>query len=100
MPIVYSKTGFARVMSGNGVILFVYPQPGGTYLFRFMVTDEDEQSWTVYLKSDLTPDFENHPFPHRSEWEKEHIQQLVAAKKGEIREMLDAVYQFWEIAMP
>ena len=99
MPIVMSNSGFARVMDNEGIIMFLYPQTGGSYNFWFYVTDERGQAWSVYLKKDMSPDFEGHPFPNRSELEKEHIQDLISQKRSSIFKMLSAVYDLWGIEL-
>ena len=95
LPIVLSENGFARVISDSGLVLFVYAGEDGTCTYRFLITDADNQSWTVYLKSDLTPDFESSLFPYRSEREKAHIAQMVKEQEADITAMLHAVYQLW-----
>ena len=97
LPIALSENGFARVISDSGLILFLHAEDGGAYTYRFYVTDAENQSWIVYLKSDLTPDFESSLFPYRSEREKEHITQTVKEQEAEIAAMLQALYQLWGI---
>jgi hypothetical protein len=45
----------------------------------------------------MTPDFENHPFPVRSEREKESIRQLLIDQKENVTSMLAEVRAFWGI---
>lgn len=95
LPIVLSENGFARVISDSGLVLFLNVGEDGAYTYRFYMTDMDNQSWIVYLKSDLTPDFESNLFPYRSEREKQHIAQMVKEQEADIEAMLCAVHQLW-----
>lgn len=97
MPFVLSNSGFVRVMDEDGLVLFLYPEVGGDYTFWLCITDHDRHTYSVYLKSDLTADFENHRFPARGEQEKTHIRQLVAERRDDIDAMLQAVYLLWGI---
>lgn len=97
MPIVMGYNGFARVMDEHGLVLFLYPQSKGECESRLVVTDADNQSWTVYLNSDLTPNFEEHPFPVRSEEEKAHICELIAQQYENIRQMQEAIRGLWNM---
>lgn len=97
LPIILSNSGFARVMDKNGLVLFLYAEVGGNYSYRFIITDESGESWSVYLNKNLTPDFENHPFPVLSDTEKMHITQLLLDNQNNISSMLDAVYVLWGI---
>ena len=97
LPIVLSNSGFVRVMDDEGLVLFLYPEAGGSYSFWLYITDEDNEAYSVYLKSDLTPDFDNHPFPVRSELEKQRITQLLIDRKEDVLSILDAVQSFWGI---
>lgn len=99
MPILFSNSGFARVMDENGLVMFVYPEAGGAYSFWLHLTDEENASWSVHLKSDMTPDFEGHPFPVRSETEKAHITQLLIQQQEDVAAMLDAVANQWGIEL-
>ena len=45
----------------------------------------------------MTPDFENHPFPVRSENEKQKITQLLADKNEDVVSMLEEVQTLWGI---
>lgn len=97
LPIVLSNSGFVRIMDEDGLVMFLYPEVGGSYSFWLYITDENRESYSVYLKSDMTPDFENHPFPVRSEREKESIRQLLIDQKEDVISMLAEVRAFWGI---
>lgn len=97
LPIVLSDSGFVRVMDDDGLVMFLYPETGGSYSFWLYITDQDNESYSVYLKSDMTPDFENHPFPVRSESEKQKITQLLADKNEDVVSMLEEVQALWGI---
>ena len=97
LPIVLSNSGFVRVMDDEGLVLFLYPEAGGSYSFWLYITDEDNEAYSVYLKSDLTPDFDNHPFPVRSELEKQRITQLLIDREEDVLSILDAVQRLWGI---
>lgn len=99
MPILFSNSGFARIMDENGLIMFVYPEAGGTYSFWLSLTDDENESWSFYLKSDLTPDFEGHQFPVRSDAEKAYITQLLTTQQEDVTAMLNAVAAFWGIEL-
>ena len=97
MPIVLSDSGFARIMDDDGLVLFLYPQVGGSYSFWLYITDQDNEGYCVYLKPDITPDFENHQFPVRSETEKQNITQLLTEKKEAVVSMLAEIQALWGI---
>lgn len=97
MPFFLSNSAFVRVMNDDGLVLFLYPEVGGEYTFWFYITDSDNHAYSVYLKSNLTADFENHKFPARSEKEQAHIQQVLIERKNDIVAMLNAVYALWGI---
>ena len=97
LPISLSNSGFVRVMDDDGLVMFLYPETGGSYSFWLYITDQNNQSYSVYLKSDLTPDFENHQFPVRSESEKQKITQLVIDKKEDVVSMLEEIHALWGI---
>jgi hypothetical protein len=97
LPIILSDSGFARVMDEDGLVMFLYPEAGGSYSFWVCITDQDNESYSVYLKSDMSPDFENHPFPVRSENEKQKITQLLMDKNEDLFSMLEEVQVFWGI---
>ena len=97
MPLPLSNSGFVRVMDESGLVLFLYPERNGAYSFWFFITDTHNQSYSVHLKSDMTPDFENYPFPVRSEPEQNHIRQLLIEQNADIAAMLDAVEALWDI---
>jgi len=99
LPIILSDSGFVRVMDGDRLVMFLYPQAGGSYSFWLFITDQDNESYSVYLKQDMTPDFENHPFPVRSEREKAHITQLLAERRGDVAAMLEAVRHLWGVEL-
>lgn len=97
LPIILSNSGFVRVMDDDGLVMFLYPEAGGSYSFWLYITDQDNESYSVYLKSDMTPDFENHQFPVRTEAQKEQIKQLLIEQQVGIISMLDAVQSLWDI---
>ena len=97
MPFFLSKSAFVRVINDDGLILFFYPEVGGEYSFWFYITDSDNHAYSVYLKSNMTADFENHKFPVRSEKEQAHIQQVLYDRQDDIVAMLNAVYELWGI---
>ena len=97
LPVILSNSGFVRVMDDEGLVLFFYPETGGSYSFWFYITDEDNEAYSVYLKSDMTPDFDNHPFPVRSELEKQRITQLLIDREEDVISILGAVQDLWGI---
>lgn len=97
LPIVLSNSGFVRVMDEEGLVMFLYPEAGGSYSFWLHITDQDNEAYSVYLKSDMTPDFENHQFPVRSEAEKQKITQLLADKNEDVVAMLEEIEELWGI---
>lgn len=99
LPIVLSNSGFVRIMDKNGLVMFLYPETYGTYSFWLYITDQNSQSYSVYLKSNMMPDFENHPFPVRTEAEKAHITQLLIEQEEAINSMLDAVRELWGVEL-
>lgn len=99
MPELLSNSGFARVMADDGLVLFIYPETGGKYTFRLLITDEDKQTEVVYLNPDLTPDFENHQFPVHNEAEKLYIRELMQAQMSDIQALMEAVKQQWGISL-
>ena len=99
LPVVLSDSGFARVMAENGLVLFLYPEIGGSYSFWLYVTDNDKQSYSVYLKSDMSPDFENHPFPVRNEKEKQHISKMLVEQEKAITSMLAEIQELWGVEL-
>ena len=97
LPIVLSDSGFVRIMDDDGMVMFLYPEAGGSYSFWLYITDQDKEAYSVYLKPDMTPDFENHQFPVRSESEKQKITQLLIAKNEDVVSMLEEVRSLWGI---
>ena len=97
LPIILSKSGFVRVMDDDGLVMFLYPEAGGSYSFWLHITDQDNEAYSVYLKSDMTPDFENHRFPAHNEREKQKITQLLIDSKTDVLSMLEEVKGFWGI---
>lgn len=95
LPIILSNSGFVRVMGDDALVLFLYPESGGSYRFWFFLTDQNGQSYSVHLKSDMTPDFENHPFPVQSDWEKQHISEVLREQQDAVSAMLNAVQELW-----
>jgi hypothetical protein len=84
-------------MDEGGLVMFIYPEAGGSYSFWLYITDQDNESYSFYLKADMSPDFENHPFPVRSESEKQKITQLVIDKNEDLVSMLEEVQTLWGI---
>ncbi len=99
LPVFMSDSGFVRIMDNEGLVMFLYPQSGGSYTFWLYITDQNNVSYSVYLKSDLTPDFDNHPFPVRSKREKEKITQLLIDQNENIVSMIDEVQELWGICL-
>lgn len=99
LPVLLSDSGFVRVMDDDGLVLFLYPEIGGNYSFWLYITDNNRQSYSVYLKSDMTPDFEKHPFPVRSETEKQHISKLLMEQKHAITSMLAEIQELWGVEL-
>lgn len=97
LPTILSNSGFIRVTAEDGLIMFLYPEVGGDYSFWFYITNECNESYSVYLKSDMSADFENHPFPVHSEDEKSEITQLLEDKNKDIASMIDEVKALWGI---
>ena len=97
LPIILSNSGFVRVMDDDGLVMFLYPEAGGSYSFWLSITDQDNEAYSVHLKSDMTPDFENYQFPVRSESEKQKITQLLAYQNEEITSMLEEIQVLWGI---
>lgn len=97
LPVFLGDRGFARVMGENGMGLLIYPEPGGEYSFELYITDQQGRMRLMYLKSDLTPDFDSYDTLLSAEKEKEAVRELVAQKREEITAMLGAVYKLWGI---
>jgi len=97
LPIILSNSGFVRVMDEDGLVMFLYPEKGGSYSFWLHITDQENEAYSVYLNADMTPDFENHPFPVRSESEKRKITQLLTDKNEAVVSMLEEIHSFWDI---
>lgn len=95
IPPLLSDSGFIRVTAEDGRVLFVYPRVGGGYAYRVSVL-EDSHSYFIWLKDDLTADYENHPLPHRVEAERARINWLLMEQKEEIEAMLAAVMTLLE----
>lgn len=98
-PELLSNNGFARVMGEEDLVLFLYLEAGGDCAFKLLITDQDNQTWVIYLDSDGMPDFENHQFPVRSDGEKAYIRKLVTEKSEQIGAILDAVKKQWGISL-
>lgn len=97
IPAVLSNSGFVRVMDDDGLVMFLYPQIGGSYSIRLYITDQNNESYSVYIKSDMIPDFENHPFPVRSEREKQEISQLLTDNREALASMFQEIQTLWGI---
>lgn len=99
MPFILSNNGFARVTDEKGMVMFIYPEAGGNYSFKVSLYEDANSFHMVWLRSDLTPNYEDHPLPVRTEWEKACIAQLLEQQKGQILEMCRAVYALWGIEL-
>lgn len=99
LPVFLSNSGFVRVMNNKGIVLFFYPQRGGSYTHRFLITDEENRMWSVQLRSDIAPDFDRYPASDQVTGEKLRIQQLVSEKREDIVDMLDAVRELYNIQL-
>ena len=97
IPPVLSNSGFIRITDKNGIAMFLYPQPGGGYEFKVSVYENETQFYMVWLNPDLTPNFEEHAFPVRTDQEKERIVQLLDRQRDRIVDMCAAVESFWGI---
>jgi len=96
-PTVLNDDGYARVDSGDGLGLFLYPKRGGAYEWKLYIENADGRMWFLHLKKDLTPDFENYDTLLSAEKEKAKVEQLVAEKEEEISAMLETVQKLWHI---
>ena len=92
-----SNSGFVRVMDDDGLVMFLYPEVGGSYSFWLSITDQDNEAYSVHLKSDMTPDFENYQFPVLSESEKQKITQLLSDQNDDVTSMIEEVQAIWGI---
>lgn len=97
LPIVLSDSGFARVINENGMVMFIYPGVGGDVDVSVVLTYGTSSFIKVWLNPDLTPNYEEHKVPVRTDAEKELIQNLLNEKRGEIIDMFDAIRNFWGI---
>ena len=97
LPIVLSDCGFARVMDDNGMVMFIYPGVGGDVDVSVVLTYGSGSFIKVWLNSDLTPNYEDHKVPVRTDSEKELILDLLDEKRNEIIDMLDAIHKQWGI---
>ena len=97
MPFVLSNSGFVRIMDGDGLVVFLYPEVGGRYSFWVFITDSNNESFSIYLKKDMSPDFDNHPFPVRNESQKQYITRLLEKNRGAITAMLASIRKLWGI---
>ena len=99
IPPVLSNSGFVRVTDETGMVMFIYPQAGGGYAFKVSVRENSNKFYMIWLTSDLTPNYEDHPIPVRTDWEKERIEQLLQEQKTQIIAMCQAVYSLWGIQL-
>ncbi len=97
LPVVLSNSGFVRVMDDDGLVLFLYPETGGRYSFWLYITNQGNESYSVHLKADMSPDFENYPFPVRSESEKQKIRQTLTDQRDDVAAMFEEIYGLWGI---
>ena len=97
LPVILSNSGFIRVMDDNGLVVFLHLEKGGNYSFWLHITDQDNRSYSVHLNANMTPDFENYPFPVYSEYEKQQITQLLTKKNEYIISMLNTIKTLWGI---
>jgi len=97
LPIVLSNSGFARVISDDGMIMFVYPEFGGSVDVSVIIDMEDGSFIKVWLNHDLTPNFKDHSVPFKTEEEKNEICALLEDKRNDIIDMFDAIREIWDI---
>ena len=97
MPTVLSDYGFARVTDGQSIVLFLHPQTGGRHDFWFYIMDENDQAQSVYLKPDMTPDFQKYFQRNWGEAVIDQVGKLVIENREEIIKMSREVYELWGI---
>ena len=97
LPYMFGDNGYARVMGEPGVGVFIYPKGEDNYSWKLYITDDEDRSWLIYLKADLTPDFENYNTLLSAHKEKEKVRYLVEEKKEAISTLLEAVTVVWDI---
>ena len=97
LPTLFGDDGYARIMGEDGLGLFVYPKMGGGYTWKLYITDSAGRFRFVYLKADLTPDFEGNKTLLSAEKEKEALRKLTAEKREDIADMLAATEKLWNI---
>lgn len=97
LPYMFGDNGYARVMGEPGVGVFIYPKGEDNYSWKLYITDDEDRSWLIYLKADLTPDFENYNTLLSAHKEKEKVRYLVEEKKEAISTLLEAVKVVWDI---
>ncbi len=95
-PFLLSDSGFVRMTSDTGIIMFFYPEFGGKYVFNVMLGDENGRYKQAWLNPDLTPNYERSSRMVTDE-EKEFFQKLLDEKRGEIIKMFDTVEALWGI---
>ena len=96
-PEMLGDDGYARVMGEDGLGLFIYPEPGGSYSWKLYITDSVGRFRFVHIKADLTPDFENYKTLLSADKEKETLGKLVAEKRDDIADMLAETEKLWGI---
>lgn len=97
IPPILSNSGFVRITDESGMVMLLYPQVGGDYAMKVSVHENKNQFYMVWLKSDLSPNFEDHPLPVRTDQEKERIVQLLDKQRDDIVDMCNIVKAMWGI---
>lgn len=97
LPILLSDSGFARVMNDDGMVMFLYPGVGGDLEISVVLTHGTNSFIKVWLNPDLTPNYDAHKVPVRTDAEKVLIQNLLVERHNEITAMLEAIYDLWGI---
>ena len=95
MPIILSDSGFARVINDDGMVIFLYLEYGGDLAASVMLNYENDTYARVWLNDDLTPNFEDHDVPVRTD---EQIQKITVAlenKREELADIFRAIYDLW-----
>ena len=99
LPPVLSNSGFVRITDETGMVMFIYPQVGGSYAVKVSVHENENQFYMVWLNPDMTPNFEEHSVPVRTDQEKERIVQLLDRQRDRIMNMCATVKSLWGIEL-
>lgn len=97
LPMVLSNSGFVRVMNENGLVMFLYPEYGGNIEVSIMLRDEEGTYIKVWLNTDLSPNYEEHTVPPRTDAEKNKIQKLLTEMEADIIDMFNGIHDIWGI---